>query len=67
MVKKVKAAEKTAKKKKTVEEETQEEHQTKHAPDVKRLLEEYEEKDGLVEDEDFAVSEQFDADEEDKV
>ena len=65
MAKKAKIEEKTAKKKKIVKDETPEEHEETHSPDVKRLLEEYEAKEGvLMEEDDFSASEQFDMDEE---
>ena len=65
MAKKAKTVEKTAKKKKMVKEDASEEHEETHSPDVKRLLEEYESKEGvLMEDDDFSASEQFDMDEE---
>jgi len=52
-----KKAKKTVKKSEV--EETAQEHEKKHSPDVKRLLEEYEDKD-VAEDDDFTHSEQFD-------
>lgn len=65
MQKKAKDKKPVAKKAKKSEDETPEEHQKKHGPDVKRLLEEYEQKEEeFMEDEDFTsqkddVSEQF--------
>lgn len=54
MPKKAKAAKKPAKKAKKASEESEEEHEKTHGPDVKRLLQEYEQKeDEFSEEQEF--------------
>ena len=65
MVKKAKAKkapEKKAKKSKESKVETSEAHQKEHGPDVKRLLEEYEQKEKDLVDEDEFISQHMDMD-----
>lgn len=62
MVSKTKDKKPAKKAKKTQQEKSQKEDKSSHGPDVKRLLEQYEDKDESLGDEDFASSEQFDMD-----
>ena len=60
MAKKAKAKKPAEKKTKKTKDESAEEHQKKHGPDVKRLLEEYEEKEGDLIDEEEFISQHID-------
>ena len=53
---------KAKKAKKAVKEETPEAHKKEHAPDVKKLLEEYEQKEGDIMEEEEFISQHIDMD-----